>query len=1096
MVDAQTPERSTGVRFTNFTDFFGARAREHPDRIALLHPGGALSYRELDARIWRSAADLHAQGVEPGSVLAPACEDELSILLVSLGALRLGATVFALPRGLAGPALAAELGRAGVNVVAGLRCDAMPPAARRIAFDAARPGTFGEPVDPSIRCAQPGVPAVLVSTSGSTGRSRLFPIGHRSYLHRLEHTFVRDPVQADDRVFSQVHLDFETGRRIVVTALYRCGTAVLVDRRAASSLVEICARHAITVVWTTASDLEWELDRLPADVRIPALPTVRELYVGTATVGESLRERAMARLSPQLHIRYGTNECGLVSIATPEQIRRQPGTVGRPEPGVQVQIFDAQARLVGPGEVGEVRIRTPGMFDGYLDDAQANARALRDGWFHPGDLARWAPDGQLIHCGRADDLMIVRGINVYPAEIERVLGEHPAVREAVAFPVRSRNAQEIPVCAVVAHVGQRSSDDELLAYARERLGSRAPHFIVVLDRLPRTAQGKVDRPTLREAVMQWLARRAGPTADSPAGPALHRSPAPASDTTIGQPPVNRLQIGFRSPAPDRIDSLVPWFAEWLRIDAPGCAPVAAGSDDAAAAPARRFLSHALALTMRLLQAGGVPAFGNAWIEDCATQPDEAGRWRAAVALPTVELIEPRVCELALRAALDACSAMSALPLTDDSRATSSAGLEQAIRRIAALVPQGKSTIPLLREAHARAIPFVHLGQGVYQLGWGSKGVRTNRSMTARDSAIGARRAQSKTNAAALLRVAGLPAPTHGLADTAQQAAQLARRLGWPVVVKPDDADRGEGVSVDVHSDERLLAAFGIARAGRPNKPVIVERQVPGVCYRLFVARGRLLYAVRRLPKSVIGDGRSTVAMLIAQANRVERALPPWSRTEPYPDDDEARAAIVQAGFTIDRVPAAGVPVPLRRIESTAAGGFDQEVTGEVHPVNVDAALRAASLFDLDVAGIDIISPDIAEPWYRNGAVINEVNFAPLLGGGEISRSHIAGYLARIVDGDGTIPIEAIVDRSPDLVEARRRQQAWTQRGARCWLTSARRTSGPDGRERPMPFTTLGERFRALILDCDVDALILVAEAPAQLESLPVRTDPQAVTTAA
>ena len=215
------------------------------------------------------------------------------------------------------------------------------------------------------------------------------------------------------------------------------------------------------------------------------------------------------------------------------------------------------------------------------------------------------------------------------------------------------------------------------------------------------------------------------------------------------------------------------------------------------------------------------------------------------------------------------------------------------------------------------------------------------------------------------------------------------------MLKPVDRDRGEGVSVDVADAADLQRAFSVAQKTSRARQVIVERQVTGVCHRLFIAGGRLLYAVIRWPKSVHGDGRRSVAALIADANDAEAARPPWRRNEPFPADAEAVVAMAAAGYALDAIPAAGTRIPLRAIESTTSGGFDEEVTDRIHPDNLDIALRATALFGLEVAGIDIITPDIGTPWHANGAIINEVNYAPLLGGGEISPRHVPEFLQRL-----------------------------------------------------------------------------------------------------
>jgi hypothetical protein len=177
---------------------------------------------------------------------------------------------------------------------------------------------------------------------------------------------------------------------------------------------------------------------------------------------------------------------------------------------------------------------------------------------------------------------------------------------------------------------------------------------------------------------------------------------------------------------------------------------------------------------------------------------------------------------------------------------------------------------------------------------------------------------------------------------------------------------------------------------------------------------------------------------------------------------------------------------LRRIESTAWGGTDEDVTADIHPENVRVALAAAELLGLDVAGIDIVSPDIAVPWHRNGAIINEVNFAPLLGGGEISRRSIGEYLHRLLGGNGLIPVHAFLGGEAAWLAALDRRQASGDDRAGVFVTSAERTLDGNGQDRPMPFTSLYRRARALLLSRQVQALILVVQTDEFLDTgLPV-----------
>jgi acyl-coenzyme A synthetase/AMP-(fatty) acid ligase len=148
-----------------------------------------------------------------------------------------------------------------------------------------------------------------------------------------------------------------------------------------------------------------------------------------------------------------------------------------------------------------VRIRGPGVIPAYDGDPQESARSFRDGGFWPGDLACWTDDGQLLHHGRADDMMICDGINIYPEELESVLLGHPEVRDAVAFAIDSPAHHHVPACAVVLRPGSRVGAPELVAFAAERIGSRAPRVVLVRAALPRTANGKPMRAELRRGAV-------------------------------------------------------------------------------------------------------------------------------------------------------------------------------------------------------------------------------------------------------------------------------------------------------------------------------------------------------------------------------------------------------------------------------------------------------------------------------------------------------------------------------------------------------------------------------------------------------------------
>jgi cyanophycin synthetase len=491
----------------------------------------------------------------------------------------------------------------------------------------------------------------------------------------------------------------------------------------------------------------------------------------------------------------------------------------------------------------------------------------------------------------------------------------------------------------------------------------------------------------------------------------------------------------------------------------------------------------LLLVRYLQQAIRLPIFDAGQVLDVSlvdTDDLSTGRYIVHAELPQLDNTHPDVYRLAVSCAATWLAQLAQQPVSKSAVAQLYAAIERDfIAPMKSKVAGGKSSFEVMRVAHQLQIPFMHLGGGVYQLGWGQHLQLIDRSATLADAAMGARVAQDKAVSALFLRRAGLSVGDHQLVKTQADALAAAQRLGWPVVVKPADRERGEGVTVHVRDDAALHAAFALAQQASKSGRILVEKHVEGVCHRLFVAHGKLLYAVKRWPRSVFGDGVHTVDALIAQAQAIENERAPWLREPPYPRDDLTRQTLRQQGLDWASVPAAGRRVHLRDIESTQWGGWDEEVTDQLHPDNLAVALQAAQLLGLSVAGVDVISQDITVPWHQNGAIINEVNHAPLLGGGEISRRYIPEFLRGLMHGDGRIPVEVFVGGAQALQMAldRMTELALTQSGI--YLTSHDSTCcvhGVGQASVPVHLTCQGltARVKALLMDRRVAVLLVVA----------------------
>jgi len=215
------------------------------------------------------------------------------------------------------------------------------------------------------------------------------------------------------------------------------------------------------------------------------------------TGGENCPPATMARFrerwpDAELAIGYGATESGVVTLIRGAEIARHPGSCGRVAPGMAVRLLDPEGEPVEPGEVGELWVAGGSIVRGYWNAPELTAATLRDGWLHSGDLARIGEDGHLYLEGRTKDLIISKGQNIYPAEIENVLSEHPDLLEWTVVGLADEEWGEAVCAAVVAKPGAEVEAGDVVAFVQERLASyKKPRHVVFLDELPRNPGKKV-----------------------------------------------------------------------------------------------------------------------------------------------------------------------------------------------------------------------------------------------------------------------------------------------------------------------------------------------------------------------------------------------------------------------------------------------------------------------------------------------------------------------------------------------------------------------------------------------------------------------------
>ena len=304
-----------------------------------------------------------------------------------------------------------------------------------------------------------------------------------------------------------------------------------------------------------------------------------------------------------------------------------------------------------------------------------------------------------------------------------------------------------------------------------------------------------------------------------------------------------------------------------------------------------------------------------------------------------------------------------------------AGEMDALRRLSARTDIGPSTRAILFEAARRGIPVTRLGGGsLMQLGYGKYARRVQASLTDAPSCVAADMVSDKQLTKEILSSQGIPVPVGAAVHSQREAVDAAEEIGYPVVVKPLDGNHGSGVSTGLQNAGQVLEAYekAVAFSGM----ALVEKHIEGRDYRVLVVGGRVSAVAERRPPQVVGDGLHTIRSLVETENlnpmRGEGHEKPLTRIVL---DDIAIRLLREGGLSPSSVPAEGTRIVLRRNANLSTGGTARAVQ-DIHPKNVEFAVRAAQAMGLDVAGIDLCSKDIAVPLTENGGAILEINAGP------------------------------------------------------------------------------------------------------------------------
>ena len=289
---------------------------------------------------------------------------------------------------------------------------------------------------------------------------------------------------------------------------------------------------------------------------------------------------------------------------------------------------------------------------------------------------------------------------------------------------------------------------------------------------------------------------------------------------------------------------------------------------------------------------------------------------------------------------------------------------------------GPSTAALVAAAKAREIPWIRLNdQSLIQFGHGRFQRRIQATVTTETRHIAVELASDKEETVRILGDLGLPVPRQKIVHDAEEAVTAAQRLGYPVVVKPLNANHGRGVSIRMLDDDQVRTAFAVAH--EHSSTVIVETFIEGLDHRMLVVNGELIAVSKRVPGHVVGNGRSTIGELVEEVNRdPRRGIGHEKVLTRLEFDEQAVRLLAKRGYSRETVPPEGEVVYLRSTANLSTGGTAIDVTDIVNPDNREMAIRAIKAIGLDVGGVDFLTTDIAQSYKEIGGGICEINAAP------------------------------------------------------------------------------------------------------------------------
>lgn len=506
--------------------------RKYPDREAIVSGPTRLTYGQLNAMACQVANGLRARGIEPGDRVALSCPNIAYFPIAYYGILKTGAVVVPLNVLLKGGEIAyhlqdsgakaylcfegspelpmAQMGHQGASqasdcrdfVVLTREMGAASPIQGAMSFGEL---TMGQASTFSTTDRAPDDTAVVLYTSGTTGRAKGAELTNSNMLTNAFVSRMMSSKAVDQRkrqtILITLPLFHSYGQTVQMNANILAGDRlVLVPRFDAKSILELMQREKVTL-FAGVPTMYWGLLNCAREHEIDTKPIAENLVLcnsGGAAMPVELLAEFEKTFGVSILEGYGLSETSPTATFNQADLPRKVGSVGLPIFGTEVKVVDPEGNELPPNEMGEIVIRGHNVMKGYIGRPEATAEAIRDGWFHSGDLGRKDENGYIFIMDRLKDLVLRGGFNVYPREIEEVLAEHPAVSLTAVVGVPHDELGEEIKAYIVRRPGAEVTEDEIISWCQEKMAAyKYPRMVEFRDSLPMNATGKILKRELR-----------------------------------------------------------------------------------------------------------------------------------------------------------------------------------------------------------------------------------------------------------------------------------------------------------------------------------------------------------------------------------------------------------------------------------------------------------------------------------------------------------------------------------------------------------------------------------------------------------------------